>query len=88
MKSLIFSLLLAYAQAEVDPNNITYYLSAEGIKQLENTFNSRISTDLSKVRFYLWTPEHGSENHWIFKAGVDPKELLDHGFDPNRSSSH
>ena len=86
MKVLTFALILAFAALSnaqwVDPNNITNYLSKEGIQHLEASI--RISTDLSKVRFYLYTPEHGSENHWIFKAGADPQDLLDHGFDPSR----
>ena len=87
--SISFALFLAFSasasaapKAWVDPNNITNYLTKEGIELLESSF--RISTDLSKVRFYLYTPEHGAENHWNFRAGVDPQELLDHGFDPSR----
>ena len=32
----------------------------------------------------LWTPENGVENSWEFKAGVDPQELLNRNFDPQR----
>ena len=84
MKVLTYALaFVTLSNAQwVDPNNITNYLTKEGIQRLEASF--RISSDLSKVRFYLYTPEHGSENHWIFKAGVNPQDLLDHGFDPSR----
>ena len=84
MKVLTYALaFVTLSNAQwVDPNNITNYLTKEGIQRLEASF--RISSDLSKVRFYLYTPEHGSENHWIFKAGVNPQDLLDHGFNKSR----
>ena len=38
-----------------DPNAIRHYISKTGLENLENSF--KISTDLSLVSFYLWTPE-------------------------------
>ena len=54
------------------------------MKQLEESSSVKISSDLSEVRFLLWTPEDGTENYWEFEAGVDPKELLNRNFDPSR----
>ena len=71
------------------------YLSIEGIKQLETEFaeystkfhdDTKISTDLSLVQFYLWTQEVIILNNgqpWKFNATATPQELLEKGFDKN-----
>ena len=38
-----------------DPNAVKHYLTKEALKNLERSY--RISTNLSQVWFYLWTPE-------------------------------
>ena len=38
-----------------DPNAIKHYLTKAALKNLERSY--RISTNLSQVSFYLWTPE-------------------------------
>ena len=81
-----------------DPNNLANYLSIEGIKRLETEFaeystkfhdDTKISTDLSLVQFYLWTPEVIILNNgqpWKFNATATPQELLEKGFDKNRET--
>lgn len=70
----------------IDPNDPKNYLTKEAFAQLE-TFETRwITDDVSEVRFILWTPENGSENHFEFEAGVDPSEILKFGFDPKRQT--
>lgn len=84
---LVFvSTFLAFAKAGplLDPNNLMNYLSKQTIDIMEAS--NKISTDLSKVTFILWTPENGAANPWVFNAETDPKELLDHGFDPKRDT--
>ncbi len=66
-----------------DPNDLRNYILRSSMQHLEEKFG-KISTDLSKVNFHLFTPESGPTSPWEFKAGVDPKELLHRHFDPNR----
>ena len=42
-----------------DPNAIKHYLTKAALKNLERSyrFDRLISTNLSQVSFYLWTPE-------------------------------
>ena len=81
----------------IDPNNVTNYLSIEGINRLEAEFrNYTISTksigkELSLIQFHLWTPlvinnNAGQQKPWIFNATVSPKELINHGFLTNRET--
>ena len=67
-----------------DPNNIRHYVTRETIDDLESSI--KISSDLSKVFFLLWTPENGPDNPLEFKAGVDPQVLLNATFDPTRDT--
>ena len=46
--------------------------------------HEKISYDLSKVKFVLWTAKNGANSPWEFKAGVDPKELLKRHFNPSQ----
>ena len=74
------------------------YLSIEGINRLEAEFadystkvhdDTKISTDLSLIQFYLWTPEVIILNNgqpWKFNATATPQELLEKGFDINRET--
>ena len=64
----------------IDPNEVRHYVSKSALQQLESSV--RISSDLSEVRFVLWTPEDGAEQSWMFEAGVDPQELINRNFDP------
>ena len=74
-----------FAQSStIDPNLVKNYVSKSAMKQLEELSSVKISSDLSEVRFLLWTPEDGAENYWEFEAGVDPQELLNRNFDPSR----
>ena len=41
---------------------------------------------MSKVTFYLYTPERGVDDPWEFKAGINPNELLIRNFDPKRQT--
>ena len=68
---------------KINPNELRHYISKEALEELEVSM-PKIDTDLSKVTFYLWTPEQGLEDPFEFKAGVNPNELLAHSFDPNR----
>ena len=68
---------------KINPNELRHYVSKEALEELEVSL-PKIDTDLSKVTFYLWTPERGLEDPFEFKAGVNPNELLAHSFDPNR----
>ena len=68
---------------KINPNELRHYISKEALEELEISL-PKIDTDLSKVTFYLWTPERGLEDPFEFKAGVNPNELLAHNFDPNR----
>ena len=67
-----------------DPNNPMHYLNAESVAKLESNF--KISTDLSRVKFYLWTPETGSDSPFEFNAETSPQELLNNGFKPERNT--
>ena len=69
-----------------NPNNLANYLTIRGINRLESKFQQeKISTDLSLVEFYLWTPESTSK-FFTFNADTNPQELLKHGFDPKRNT--
>ena len=58
-----------YAQTStINPNLVKYYVSKSGLQLLESSI--KISSDLSKVRFVLWTPENGAENSWKFKKRI------------------
>ncbi len=68
-----------------DPNNPKHYLTPESVQRLESTI--KISTDLSLVRFFLWTPEFGSDAPALeFNAETTAQDLLDHGFQPERGT--
>ena len=71
-----------------NPNEVSHYLTKEGIERLEtqNRYmkDTKISTDLSLVQFYLWTPER--DDVWIFNSSVTPEELRAQGFDSRRST--
>ena len=41
---------------------------------------------MSKVTFYLYTPERGVDDPWEFKAGINPNELMIRNFDPKRQT--
>ena len=69
-------------QRKINPNEVKYYVSKEALKELESSI--KIDTDLSKVTFFLWTPELGIDQPWEFKAGIDPQHLIDRRFDPKR----
>ena len=101
--SILFVATLISAQPSkfkinTDPNNLANYLSIEGINLLEAEFadyptigkdDTKISTDLSLVQFYLWTPEVIILNNgepWKFNATATPQELLDKGFDKTRET--
>ena len=68
---------------KINPNELRHYISKEALEELEVSL-PKIDTDLSKVTFYLWTPERGTEDPWEFKADINPNELLAQNFDPNR----
>ena len=68
----------------IDPNELRHYVSKEAVEALESSI--RIDTDLSLVKFYLYTPEHGIDDPLEFEAGVNPNELLTKGFDPERQT--
>ena len=70
-------------QQKINPNELKHYISKEALEELEVSL-PKIDTDLSKVTFYLWTPERGLEDPFEFKASINPNELLAHSFDPNR----
>ena len=91
---LIFYSLLFYAftikatplkqQNIINPNEVRHYISKEAVEELESSI--KIDTDLSKVTFYLYTPENGVDDPWEFKAGINPNELLIRNFDPKRQT--
>ena len=69
-------------QRKINPNDVKYYVSKKALKELESSI--KIDTDLSKVTFFLWTPELGIDQPWEFKAGIEPQELINRHFDPER----
>ena len=68
---------------KINPNELRHYVSKEALEELEVSL-PKIDTDLSKVTFFLWTPELGIDQPWEFKAGIDPQELINRHFDPER----
>jgi len=86
--SFLFSLVFATPLKKFNPNDVSHYLTKEGIERLEtqNRYmkDTKISTDLSLVQFYLWTPER--DDVWIFNSSVTPEELRAQGFDSRRST--
>ena len=50
----------------------------------QEKLSEKISSDLSKVKFVLWTAKNGANNPWEFKSGVDPKELLNRHFNSSQ----
>ena len=69
-----------------DPNSIYNYMSEESVARLEEQFGleTRISFDVKKVFFKLWTREAGLSNPFQFNHETASEELLNNHFNPKR----
>ena len=69
-----------------DPNSIYNYMTPESVARLEKRYASdlRISFDVNKVSYKLWTREGGFDKPFVFNHDTAPQQLLDNHFDPNR----
>ena len=77
-------------RADMDPNWIGHYVSGKSLRWLEIMQNDErlkmhlFEPDFSVVKFYLWTPEKGLDNHLEFTKSVSKKEFFNHNFNPSR----
>ena len=70
----------------LDPNSIYNYVSEESVALLEArlALDAKISWDVTKVVFNLWTREGGISNPFEFNHETTPEELRNNNFNPNR----
>ena len=71
-----------------DPNSIYHYTSEESVAQLEEQLGSetRISFDVKKVFFKLWTREGGLSNPFEFNYEITSEDLINNHFKSNRTT--
>ena len=69
-----------------DPNSIYNYISKESVALLEERFalDAKISWDVTKVFFKLWTREGGISNPFQFNHETTSEELINNNFNPDR----
>ena len=74
-----------------DPNLVIHFLSKENLDRMEayqlaKHGHDHFKTDFSAIDFYLYTPERGSADPFIFNEKTEPRELLENGFDNSRET--